>query len=109
MPILHYFYHVYSVALNSYSFDNFDAKLDKIYFVELTYWANFAKKQIAMIHLNKKICPHDHICPLIKACPVGAISQDSEGFPVINHNLCIECGKCVRKCPMKAMEQIARE
>ncbi len=36
-------------------------------------------------------------------CPVGAISQDSEGFPVIDRTLCIECGKCVRKCPKKAM------
>ena len=59
-----------------------------------------------MIQVNKKICPHDHICPLIKACPVGAISQDSEGYPVIDYALCIECGKCVRKCPMKAMEQL---
>ena len=37
-----------------------------------------------MIQVNKGICPHDHICPLIKACPVGAIPQDSEGFPVID-------------------------
>ena len=58
-----------------------------------------------MIQVNKGICPHDHICPLIKACPVGAIPQDSEGFPVIDFNLCIECDKCVRKCPMKAMDK----
>lgn len=38
-------------------------------------------------------------------CPVGAISQDADGFPVIDYSHCIECGKCVRKCPMKAMEQ----
>ncbi len=50
--------------------------------------------------------PHNHVCPLIKMCPVGAILQDADGFPVIDYNLCIECGKCVRKCPMKAMEQI---
>lgn len=59
-----------------------------------------------MIQVNKKICPHDHVCPLIKTCPVGAISQDSEGYPVIDYAFCIECGKCVKKCPMKAMEQI---
>lgn len=56
-----------------------------------------------MIEVDKRICPHDHVCPLIKMCPVGAISQDSEGFPVIDRTLCIECGKCVRKCPNKAM------
>ena len=27
-------------------------------------------------------------------------------FPTIDKSRCIECGKCVRKCPMKAMEQI---
>lgn len=48
-----------------------------------------------MIRVNKQVCPHDHICPLIKICPLGAISQDAEGYPVINYNLCIECGKCV--------------
>ena len=58
-----------------------------------------------MIQVNKGICSHDHICPLIKACPAGAIPQDSEGFPVIDFNLCIECGKCVGKCPMKAMDK----
>lgn len=58
-----------------------------------------------MIQVNKGICPHDYICPLIKACSVGAIPQDSEGFPGIDFNLCIECGKCVRKCPMKAMDK----
>lgn len=58
-----------------------------------------------MIQVNKSICPHNHVCPLIKICPVGAISQNAEGFPVIDYTLCIECGKCVRKCPIRAMEQ----
>ena len=58
-----------------------------------------------MIQVNKGICPHDYICPLIKACSVGAIPQDSEGFTVIDFNLCIECGKCVRKCPMKVIDK----
>lgn len=40
-------------------------------------------------------------------CPVGAITQDAEGYPVIDYSRCIECGKCVRKCPKKAMRQIS--
>lgn len=60
-----------------------------------------------MIRVNKAICPHNHVCPLIKLCPAGAIAQDSDGYPVIDHDRCIECGKCVRSCPKKAMEQVA--
>lgn len=59
-----------------------------------------------MIRVDKNICPHDHVCPLIRLCPVGAISQDSDGYPVIDYTLCIECCKCVRKCPKKAMCQV---
>ena len=58
-----------------------------------------------MIQVNKGICPHDHICPLIKACPVGAIPQDSEGFPVIDFNFFSVCCIFVRKCPLKAMDK----
>ena len=88
-------------------FDIFDAKIDKICFVKQKRSLNFASKKFTnMIKVDKNICPHDHVCPLIQTCPVGAISQDSEGFPVIDHELCIECGKCVRKCPKKAMRQI---
>lgn len=50
-----------------------------------------------MIQVNKKIYPHAHICPLIKTCPARAIPQDPERFPVIDYNLCTECGKCVRE------------
>lgn len=59
-----------------------------------------------MIQLDKNICPHNHICPLIETCPVGAISQDSEGYPVIDYSLCIECGACVMNCPKHAMKEI---
>lgn len=61
-----------------------------------------------MIEVDKSICPHDHVCPLIRICPVGAITQDAGGYPVIDHELCIECGSCVRKCPKKAMKQTDR-
>lgn len=61
---------------------------------------------IVMIQVNRKKCPHNHVCPLIQACPVGAISQDADGYPVIDSALCIECGKCVRKCPKQARENV---
>ncbi len=56
-----------------------------------------------MIQVDKNLCPHNHVCPLIRICPVGAISQDAEGYPVVDHELCIECEECVRTCFKKAM------
>lgn len=58
-----------------------------------------------MIQVDRNVCPHNHVCPLIKICPKGAITQDEEGYPVIDYTLCIECRKCVMKCPKKAMVQ----
>lgn len=89
-------------------FDKTDAKIGKIYFAEQPFWLNFANKTSHyMIQVDKAICPHNHVCPLIKLCPVGAITQDADGYPVIDYSLCIECGKCVRSCPKKAMKQTA--
>jgi ferredoxin len=34
---------------------------------------------------------------------VGAISQNNYGLPVIDETLCIECGKCIKYCPMRAV------
>ncbi|EJW94044.1 4Fe-4S ferredoxin iron-sulfur binding domain protein [gut metagenome] len=48
-------------------------------------------------------CPQDHVCPLIKLCPVGAISQEGFSLPQFDPALCIKCGKCIRTCPMKAV------
>lgn len=55
------------------------------------------------VSVNKDLCPHNHVCPLIKICPVEAITQNSEGYPVVDPSLCIECGLCIDHCPMKAM------
>lgn len=69
---------------------------------------NFAKNlktPIMKIEVNKSRCPHNHYCPLIRVCPVDAISQNKEGYPVINQDLCIECGACLHSCPMGAMSE----
>ena len=57
-----------------------------------------------MINVDKEICPHDHVCPLIKLCPVRAISQGEDGYPIIDQDKCIRCQRCVNKCPKKAMK-----
>ncbi len=74
----------------------------------LTISANdiiFAKNN-AMIDVDKNTCPHNHVCPLIRLCPVDAITQDRDGYPVVDHSLCIECGTCVENCPKGAMRQL---
>lgn len=48
-------------------------------------------------------CPQNHRCPLISICPAGAISQNGFGLPLIDKAKCIECGKCARFCPMRAV------
>lgn len=51
-------------------------------------------------------CPQNHRCPLMNICPVGAITQDGIGLPVINQEKCIECGKCAKMCPMRAVIEL---
>ena len=45
-------------------------------------------------------------CPLISICPQQAISQTGFGLPRIDSDKCIECGKCVRHCGMKAIYRL---
>lgn len=53
--------------------------------------------------INKARCPQNHRCPMLRVCPVGAISQDGYGLPVIDEEKCIECMKCTKFCPMGAV------
>ncbi len=53
--------------------------------------------------VSRIICPQNHHCPLIKVCPVGAITQEGNGLPLIDEGLCIECGLCKISCPLKAV------
>ena len=58
-----------------------------------------------MITIDKNRCPQNHRCPSIKICPVGAISQEGFGLPVVNQETCVECGKCIKFCPMRAIQK----
>ena len=58
------------------------------------------------IKVDRDVCPHDHVCPLIKSCPAVAISQGQDGYPVIDYAVCAECGVCVDECPKQAMVYI---
>ncbi|MHC1691786.1 MAG: DUF362 domain-containing protein [Sphaerochaetaceae bacterium] len=63
----------------------------------------YIPKEKKPMHVNNTRCPANHPCPALRICPVGAITQRGYGLPVINKELCIECGKCVRVCPMRAI------
>lgn len=57
------------------------------------------------IKIDPKKCPQNHKCPMIKMCPVDAISQEGNGLPIIDENKCIECGKCIKFCGMRAVSE----
>ena len=59
-----------------------------------------------MITIDKNRCPQNHKCPAIKVCPVNAISQTDYKLPVINNEICIECKKCIKFCPMRAIHEV---
>jgi ferredoxin len=56
-----------------------------------------------MLTISSTACPQNHRCPLMRVCPTGAISQDGFGLPIIDEEKCIECGKCVKYCPLNAV------
>ncbi len=52
-----------------------------------------------MIKINEQFCPKNHTCPVIKACPLKAISQkDIFSAPEIDYNKCTDCGLCTNYC-----------
>ena len=53
------------------------------------------------ILVNKQKCPQNHVCPSIKVCPKGAISQETPfSLPVV------DAEKCMQFCPMGAFEKV---
>ncbi len=53
----------------------------------------------------KQRCPQNHPCPCISFCPVKAISQKGYDAPVIDMSICTKCGKCIKICPMGAIQK----
>lgn len=50
--------------------------------------------------INKEKCVSCGACK--DACPVDAISQDTDGKMVIDPAKCISCGSCRAVCPTEA-------
>lgn len=53
--------------------------------------------------IDKNLCPQNHKCPMLVICPVQAITQQGNALPVIDVQLCVECGKCIKVCGRNAV------
>ncbi|MDK2836696.1 MAG: hypothetical protein PWP21_1473 [Thermosediminibacterales bacterium] len=60
--------------------------------------------------IDKNKCDRSPFCPVKRICPVSAVSQKVNFFkaetPVVDHDKCIGCRKCVKVCPMKAVKLV---
>lgn len=52
--------------------------------------------------IDNKKCIKCGTCAAI--CPVGAITMNEDGVPVINQDICIKCCACQNSCPVNAIE-----
>ena len=57
-----------------------------------------------MITVDAGLCPQNHKCPAMRVCPVGAITQQGFQLPVVDQSKCVKCLKCVKFCPMGAIQ-----
>ena len=60
------------------------------------------------INVNEKRCPQNHPCPAVRVCPVNAIAQVGFAAPSVDQDVCVDCGKCIRYCPMGVFSLTAK-
>lgn len=58
------------------------------------------------IIIKKDNCPQNHKCPAVEMCPVNALTQQNYNAPILDNEQCLQCGKCVKLCPMGAFKVI---
>lgn len=52
---------------------------------------------------HDSLCRGCKKCAIEAACPCGAVSRRDDGRISINQDACSQCGRCVGKCPFKAV------
>jgi len=61
--------------------------------------------------IDANLCDQSPFCPVIRVCPVKAVKQEKASFfrgatPVVDHDECTGCSKCVNYCPHGAVKII---
>jgi ferredoxin len=57
------------------------------------------------IKIEASRCPQNHVCPVIRVCPAGAITQKTPfSAPEIEESKCTKCGRCTKYCGYKAFQ-----
>lgn len=59
------------------------------------------------IRLNARACRRCETCEPLLMCSeecMAAIDLDADGYPVINGEICLDCGLCVPLCPFDALQ-----
>lgn len=60
-------------------------------------------KKNKLVIVDTNLCPQDHVCPAVAACPNGSLTQEGLAAPKVNGVTCIRCGKCVETCGTGAL------
>lgn len=67
---------------------------------------NFPNKWLGK-HTRFKIYLHNKKCikcgKCIKNCPMNAMDKTGDGYPEIDRSICINCYRCIHHCPKKAL------
>ncbi len=63
--------------------------------------------------LDRDLCAHakcgyvcEKVCPINRMSKECIVTEEATNYPVINEQLCIGCGICVKKCPMSCINII---
>jgi Fe-S-cluster-containing hydrogenase component 2 len=55
------------------------------------------------VTITVRLCPQNHKCPAVRACPVNALIQTGMAAPELDEAACTDCAKCTVTCPTGAL------
>lgn len=57
--------------------------------------------------IDRENCTQCGICWVF--CPLGVVSEDAEGYFVVEEDFCRACGVCAKECPTQAITMVMIE